>query len=217
MGMGKFSSPKIEALLNWYKIKEVNMMLDEGVSPAKVCQWINEQGFKISAPMVYEYRDFRKTQIANDINMESAINPINRDALFKADQESYVISKDIVKNELTVLDELIQRGWNNLKEKPDIPIQPQLMMKAIELKNNITKGSHDHLTNYGIQDLKTIEQGKFKAVLEALLAFVPEEQREAAVNAIDEAEENFYRGTEYFEEYMKAKEQQEQEIYGDPT
>ena len=214
MGMGKYNSPKIDALLNWDKIKEVNMMLDEDVSPRKVANWINENGFKISAPMVYDYREFRKLQIANDLSMESAINPIDRNALFKSDQESYIISKDIVKNELTVLDELIQRGWTSLKEKPDIPVPPQLMMKAIELKNNITKGGHDHLTNYGIQDLKTIEQGKFKAVLEALLSFVPEVQREAAIQAIDAAEEAYYRTTTYYLEYQKAKEQQEQEING---
>lgn len=214
MGMGKFNSPKIDNLLNWDKIKEVNHMLDEGVSPAKVCEFINENGFKISAPMVYEYRDFRKTQIANDINVESAINPINKNDLFKSDQESYVTSKGVVKNELTVLDELINRGWTSLVEKPDIPVPPQLMMKAIELKNNITKGSHDHLTNYGIQDIKTIEQGKFKAVLSALLTFVPEDKVDAAIQAIDEAEENFYKQTEYYPEYIKAKELQEQELNG---
>jgi hypothetical protein len=212
MGMGKYNSPKIDALLNWEKIKEVNMMLDEEVSPAKVCQFINENGFKISAPMVYEYRDFRKAQIANDLSMESAINPIDRNALFKSDQESYIITKGVIKNELTALDEIINRGWKDMLDKPDLPVTPQLMMKAIEVKNNITKGGHDHLTNYGIQDIKTIEQGKFKAVLSALLTFVPEEQRDAAIQAIDTAEENFYKNTEYYSEFLKAKEQQEKEI-----
>lgn len=214
MGMGKYSSPKIESLLNWDKIKEVNAMLDENVSPAKVANWINENGFKISAPMVYEYRDFRKSQISNDLTIESAINPIDKNALFKSDQEGYITSKDIVKNELSVLDELIQRGWNGLKEKPDMPVPPQLMMKAIELKNSITKGNHEHLTNFGIQEIKMVEQAKFKAVLEALLTFIPEEQREAAIESIDTAEEEYYRTTSYYEEYLKVKAQQEAELNG---
>lgn len=212
MGMGKYSSPKIDELLHWNKINEVNTMLDNGVSPSKVCKFINENGFKISAPMIYEYNTVRKSNIANDINFESAINPIDKNKLFEADEVTYVVNKDAVKNELDTLDEIINRGWRTLLKTPDMPVPPQLMMKAIELKNSITKGGHDHLTNYGIQEIKTIEQGKFKAVLSALLNFVPEEQRESAVNAIEIAEENYYKGTDYYESYLKSKMNQEEEI-----
>lgn len=212
MGMGKYSSPKIEELLRWSKIAEVNTMLDNGVSPSKVCKFINENGFKISAPMIYEYNTVRKTNIAKDINYESAINPIDKNKLFQADEVSYVVNKDRVKNELDTLDEIIERGWRTLLKTPDMPVPPQLMMKAIELKNNITKGGHDHLTNYGIQDIKTIEQGKFKAVLNALLNFVPMDKRNDAIDAIETAEENYYKGTEYYESYLQNKMLQEEEV-----
>lgn len=215
MAIGTFNSPKIEELLKWSKIAEVNAMLDEGVAPSQVCKWINNNGFKISAPMIYEYRDKRKLAMIKDINLETAINPIDKNQLFKGEPKQYISKKNGVKNELEVLDKIIQRGAQTLDDMDDLPISPQMLMKAIEVKNNITKGSHEHLTAYGIEDLKIVEQGKFQAVLGAVLQFIPEEQRENVINAIEVAEDEYYRTTEYYESYLATKAQQQQEV--EPT
>ena len=206
----KYTSPKLMELCNWTQIDKVNEMLDNGVSAHQVHKWINEQGFKISAPLVYDYKEKRQEAIIKDISVENVINPISKNALFKNTETtsvSYNASKDKVKNELHLLDEVMNRGFSTMVEN-DLTIPPQVMLKAIELKNVITKGAHEHLTESGVAELKAIEQGKFQAVLEALLKFVPEDKLDAAIMAIDEAEDNYYKGTEYYEEYLANKQRQ---------
>lgn len=206
----KYVSPKLMELSKWAHIDKVNEMLDSGISAAAVCKWINSQGFKISAPLVYSWKEKREQAVIEDLNVESIINPISKDTLFKGTSSAaagFAATKDKVKNELDVLDDIVQRGFKTLVDN-DLPVSPQLTIKAIETKNAITKGAHEHLTNAGIAELKAVEQGKFQAVLEALLKFVPQDQLDKALMAIDEAEDRYYKGTTYYEEYLANKRRQ---------
>lgn len=207
-------SPKLTELSKWTHIEEVNKQLDQGVSPAKVCKWINQKGFSISQPLIYDYDKIRKQAIVEGIQVTKVLNPIKRvPVITDEDKHSpqFQQRKDKVKNELDVLDQIIHRGYNTLQEFQDRPIPPKLMMDAISLKNNLTKGGHMNLTDYGIAYLKELEQGKFQAVLQALMSFIPEEKRDEAIQAIEKAEDEYYKDTDYYEEYLTAKEQAEQE------
>lgn len=204
------TSPKIEELLKWDMIEVVNSKLDSGESPAQIAKWINKNGFKISAPMVYQYRDVRRQAIIEGLQVENFFTP----AIISKSAKNFSLSssKDRVKSELDVLDVIIQRGYQTIKEFDDRPIPPSLLMRAIELKNKLTEGSHNNMTAYGIDYLKQMEQAKFQAILSVVLEFIPEERREEAITAIDKAEDEFYRGTEYYEEYLKAKGTQDENI-----
>lgn len=205
-------SPKLIELTEWSKINTVNKMLDRGDSPAQVTKYINKQGFKISAPLVYQYNKMRKQAVVEGTQVEQMINPIRKPVIKPVSEaekqtEKYKEQTGKLKNEIQALDRIINKGYETLLTLDDRPIPPKLMMDAIKLKNEITDGSHQHLTEYGISHLREVEQGKFQAVLTALLTFVPEEVREQAIDAIDKAEDEYYRGTDYYEDYLKAKEQ----------
>lgn len=202
------SSPKLLELTKWEKIDKVNSMLDDGVSPAKVCEWINKNGFSISVPLIYDYNKMRKQAIIEGIQVTKIINPIQRIPVINSKEkqtEHYQDNRNKLKNELDALDHLIQKGYETLITYNDRPIPPKLMMEAISLKNNLTKGNHMNLTDYGIEYLKELEQKKFQVVLETLLQFVPEDERNQAIEAIEQAEDEFYKDTEYYDEYLKAK------------
>ncbi len=202
------SSPKLLELTKWEKIDKVNSMLDDGVSPAKVCEWINKNGFSISVPLIYDYNKMRKQAIIEGIQVTKIINPIQRIPVINPKEkqtEHYQDNRNKLKNELDALDHLIQKGYETLIAYEDRPVSPKLMMEAISLKNNLTKGNHMNLTDYGIGYLKELEQKKFQVVLETLLQFVPEDERNQAIEAIEQAEDEFYKDTEYYDEYLKAK------------
>lgn len=202
------SSPKLLELTKWEKIDKVNSMLDDGVSPAKVCEWINKNGFSISVPLIYDYNKMRKQAMIEGIQVTKIINPIQRIPVINSKEkqtEHYQDNRNKLKNELDALDHLIQKGYETLVAYEDRPVSPKLMMEAISLKNNLTKGNHMNLTDYGIEYLKELEQKKFQVVLETLLQFVPEDERNQAIEAIEQAEDEFYKDTEYYDEYLKAK------------
>jgi len=205
MGMTVIS-PKLEELMKWDKIEEVNKKLDNGESPTKVANWANKNGLKISHPIMYKYKDLRKKAIIEGLQMQKFVNPFTD--VFKETKKTKLTNTktyEKVKNELEIIDEIIQRGYRFLMANKNFSVSPSLVMRAIDLKNKLTEGSHKFLTNYGIEYLKTLEQGKFEAVLKTLLEFVPEDKRDEALSEIERVEDEYYRNTEYYEEYLEAK------------
>ena len=85
-------------------------------------------------------------------------------------------------------------------------------MDAIKLKNELTDGNHGFLTNYGMEQLRAIEQNKYELIMNHLISYIPEDKRGEAVSAIEQIEDEYYQGTEYYEEYLRAKELPESEI-----
>ena len=79
------------------------------------------------------------------------------------------------------------------------------MMDAIKLKNELTDGNHGFLTNYGMEQLRAIEQNKYDLIIQHLISYIPEELREEAIDKIDEIEDEYYQTTDYYEEYLRAK------------
>lgn len=196
---------RLEKLVKWDKIDQVNEMLVSGVSPRQVSAWCKENGFDISHPKLYEYRDMLREAINKQITVEQmmGIGKYNRNPILL---QALGISpvKDLVKNELEVLDGIIQLGFNTLQANPTIRISDA--MNAIELKNKITKGTHGGLTSFGLEQLRELEQAKFAAILEVVLKYLPEEHHEEVYEAMADAEHAFYseRAPELLEEYEKA-------------
>ena len=200
---------KLEKLVKWEYVEQVNEMLINGISPHKVSAWCKEHGFVISHPKLYEYKEMLQTAIAKQITVERMLGigvpkrtPIQLQAL------GITASKDMVKNEIDVLDAIIQRGFNALTQNPAVKLQDA--MRAIELKNKITQGAHGGLTNYGIDQLREVEKAKFDAMVTVVMQYVPEDKHEELETAIATAEREYYEkhAPELLEEYEKAMQEE---------
>lgn len=204
---------RLEKLVKWDKIDEVNEMIMSGVSPRQVSNWCKENGFDISHPKLYEYRDMLREAVNKQITVEQmlGITGQNRNPILL---QSLGITpvKEIVKSELDVLDGIIQLGFNTLKSNPSIRMGDA--MKAIELKNKITGGSHGGLTNFGLEQLRELEQAKFTAILEVVLQYLPEDKHEEVYEAMAEAEHRFYveEAPDFLEDYENKVQQEMDEI-----
>jgi hypothetical protein len=203
---------KLEKLVKWEHIDTVNDMLMNGVSPHKVSEWCKEMGFTISHPKLYEYKALLQEAITKQITVERILGigvpkrtPIVLQAL------GLTSAKNLVKNEMEVLDAIVQMGYNALTNSPTIKIQDAL--RAIELKNKLTQGQHAGLTNYGLDQLRELEQAKFSAIVNVVLQYLPEEKHDELQEAIALAERTFYeeQAPEYLEEYERTLEEQLQE------
>lgn len=208
--------PKLKDLAVWEHIDEVNRMLDMGETPNSVHKWINKHGFKISPPLVYDYAKLRKYAVVNSMTMEKILGIEKSKQPKMKTGESFNQRKTKLTSELDAIDAIIDMGYNSIqtiwKDKP-IPIS--ILMQAIKLKNELTDNQHGFLTPYGIEQLTLMEKEKYQVLTDTLLQFVPEEQREEALNAMEEAEENYYKNcssSQYYEEYLRACGLSEEEI-----
>lgn len=191
---------KIEKLLKWEHRHEVDRMLAGGVSPQKVSEWCKDKGLSISKQKLYDYKDMLRRSASKKITIEQLLGlgetrrtPIILETLGMGEVQ------EIVKNELEVLDAMIQLGFNNIKKSPDVKMGD--VLRAIELKDKITGGAHGGLTMYGIDQLRELEEKKFSAILEVVMKYLPEDKLEEIHEAIENAEREFY--TEYAPEYLE--------------
>ena len=199
---------KLEKLVKWEHVDEVNEMLLNGISPHVVSDWCKDKGFSISHPKLYEYKEMLQTAIAKRITVERLLGigvPKRKPIILQA--LGIESAKDMVKNEMEVLDAIIQRGFNALAANPSIKIQDAL--RAIELKNKLTNGKHAGLTGYGLDHLREVEQAKFNALVEVVLKYLPEDKIDELQEAMAEAERNYYQNNapELLEEYEKTMEE----------
>ena len=195
-------SPKLIELTKWERIEELNEMLDTGMSPNFVADWVKKHGYSISAPMVYEYAELRKRSLSEGITMDRLLGSV-RNPIWNTDLELKKTLREKLQSELDALDLVIQRGYENLKNNEE-KISAGTMMAAIKLKNDLTEGTHGFLTNYGIQRLREVEMSKYALIVKHLLSYIPKEDRNRALVEMAELEENYYYNTDYYEEYLRA-------------
>lgn len=195
---------KLERLCKWDHVDTVNEMLMAGVSPHKVSDWCKENGFFISHPKLYEYKEILQTALARQVTVERLLgigvpkrSPIVLQALGVSQ------SKEMVRSEMEVLDAIIQKGFSMLLKAPEIKVGDAL--KAIEMKNKITGGGHGGLTGYGLDQLREIEAKKFEAIVSVVMKYLPEDKFEELQEAISAAERSFYEqeAPELVDEYEK--------------
>lgn len=204
-------SPKLIELCKWKHIQEVNNRLDAGDTPNSVCDFINANGFKISRPLIYDYARMRKKALVDGLNINHMIGIASQPIIDKDDPATKSSSQRL-KSEIDALDKVIQGGYNTLLEWNDRPIAPKTMMEAIKLKNELTGGNHGFLTNYGMEQLRAIEQNKYQLLMQHLISYIPEDKQQEAIDKMDTIEDEYYQTTDYYEEYLRAKGLTEPEI-----
>lgn len=204
---------KLEKLVKWEYIDDVNSMLLNGVSPKQVSEWCASKGFSISHPKLYEYKDLLQTAVTKHVTVERMLgigvpkrNPIILQAL------SLESAKHLVKNEMEVLDFIIQKGMAGLMSSPEVKVENAL--KAIELKNKLTEGKHGGYTGYGLDQLRELETAKFNALVAVVRKYIDPDKIPELEEAIATAEHEFYetKAPEYLEQYEQATQEQLDEI-----
>ena len=206
-------SPKLADLVRWSKIQEVNLQLDGGTSPAQVCKWINKNGFKISAPLVYDYEKIRQQAVLNGVTIEKllGISVVGRDASVKPGG-GYETKKNRLRNEIDALNRIIDMGYSSLDKYEGKVLPISVLMQAIKLKNELTDGYYMGLTEYGIQQLQELEKQKYDVIFDLLMNYIPEELHEKVKDEISVTEEEFYKRSDYYEEYLKASGLPDEEV-----
>lgn len=211
VGNGKIKlSPKLASLLKWEKISFANEMLDSGETPNAVAKWINKNGFKISLPLVYDYAKIRQQCVLNGMSMDTMLG-VSQNATVKQG-DKFNSKKEKLKNELDALNKIIEIGYNSLDHYVDKPMPVSILMQAIKLKNELTDGYFGGLTEYGLQQLTLLEKQKYDMLVEVLMKYIPDNKKEDATNEMAVAEENFYKHSEYYDEYLRASGLTEREI-----
>ena len=179
-------------------------MVDSGTSIPQVHHWVEEHGFNISVDYVRQYARMRKQNMVDGISMAHLIGVTGDSPQYDPNDPSTKATSEKLKSEIDALDLLIQKGYKTLTEIGDKPVSPGTMMAAIRLKNDLTDGSHGFLTNFGMEQLREIEQRKYALIIDHLMSYIPDEFKQEAANQIPAIEENYYYGTAYYEEYLKA-------------
>lgn len=196
-------SPKLVDFSRWSKINEVHRRLDEGMTPNALLTWILDNGYRISLPLLYDYARLRQQALVYGVSMAHMLGIAGKPIFDNADPVIQT-SRDKLKSEIDALDLLIQRGYDTLKQNPNEPIHPMIMMNAIKLKNELTDGNHGFLTNYGMEHLRDIETKKYSLIIDHLISYIPKNKQKDAVTKIRLIEDAYYQTTEYYEEYLRA-------------
>lgn len=198
-------------------IDEVNKMIEVKTSLKDIKAYLNKQGFNISTAYLGRYRKIRKSYSAEENNLEDFIKKAPVKKLIE-DQEKEIQSGSQVnklKSDLEFLDMVIQSGSDQLKtliKENDYLITIDNVFKAIELKDKLTDGALAGLTQFGIKNLQEITEQKYMQLLQSMFKHVPDNEKQKVLSELEEVEEEYYKGTDYYEDYLRNIGKTEKEI-----
>lgn len=198
-------------------IDEVNKMIEVKTSLKDIKAYLNKQGFNISTAYLGRYRKIRKSYSAEENNLEDFIKKAPVKKLIE-DQEKEIQSGSQVnklKSDLEFLDMVIQSGSDQLKtliKENDYLITIDNVFKAIELKDKLTDGALAGLTQFGIKNLQDITEKKYMQLLQSMFKYVPDNEKQKVLAELEVVEEDYYKETDYYEDYLRNTGKTEKEI-----
>lgn len=198
-------------------IDEVNKMIDIRTSLAKIKAYLDKESFTISTQYLSKYRRIRKSYSAEENNLEDFINKAPVAKLIE-DQEEEIQSgsqTNKLKSDLEFLDMVIQSGSDQLKtliKENDYLITIDNVFKAIELKDKLTDGALAGLTQFGIKNLQEITEKKYMQLLQSMFKYVPDNEKQKVLAELEVVEEDYYKETDYYEDYLRNIGKTEKEI-----
>jgi hypothetical protein len=198
---------------------KVDNMLDEGQTYDYIIEFCKENGLSISKASLTNYKKKREESIETGVPLLQLLDKRAKDNV------TYITNKEVdsfkkksdrpredgnlatvtsidkvnkVYNDLEFLDEVIAKGMKGLKSF-DVVDTP-LAMKAIELRAKITNNQLSGLSIAGLREIKLRNQARESALMECIMAFVPEDKHDALFEMMDEAESRFYENLDLSEE-----------------
>ncbi|MCW6702133.1 hypothetical protein NH288_08530 [Anaerococcus sp. NML200537] len=197
--------------------KQVNKMLDLGASYPEIRKYLKSKDFNISETYIGKYKRIRQSLTAEENSLEEFINnsPVSKliESQEKEMQEGSESNK--LKSDLEFLDMVIQTGSDQLKtliKENDYLITIENVFEAIKIKDKLTDGALGGYTNFGIKNLQEITENKYMALIRLMFNYIPTDKKEAALKDLELAEEDYYKQTDYYEEYLRSIGASEKEI-----
>lgn len=197
--------------------KQVNKMLDLGASYPEIRKYLKSKDFNISETYIGKYKRIRQSLTAEENSLEEFIgkSPVSKliESQEKEMQEGSQSNK--LKSDLEFLDMVIQTGSDQLKtliKENDYLITIENVFEAIKIKDKLTDGALGGYTKFGIKNLQEITENKYMALIRLMFNYIPTDKKEAALKDLELAEEDYYKQTDYYEEYLRSIGASEKEI-----
>lgn len=195
---------------------KVDEALDSGETYDYIIELCAEYGLEISKASVSRYKTKREEAIKEGVPLGEVLdlrkksgNVIdienkktdNVGAKGKSGADRYdetFKNIDTVFNDIQVLDDVIQKMANGLlyTEVVEVP----LGIRAIEAKAKITNNAMGGLSLIGLRELKLRASAKTEAMLAVILTYIPEDQHEEVLKAIEIKEQEYYENLDLTEE-----------------
>lgn len=198
-------------------IDEVNRMIDIRASLDEIKAYLDKQGFKISRAYLGQYRKIRQAYSAEENNLKEFINKAPIAKLIEEQEKEIQPGSETnrLKNDLEFLDMVIQSGADQLKnliKENDYFITIENVFKAIELKDKLTDGALGGLTQFGIKNLQEITERKYMQLLQSMFTHIPDDEKQKVLSELENVEEEYYKATDYYEDYLRSIGKSEKEI-----
>lgn len=196
-------------MARWDYAKEAHHLMDSGYSPKVISKFYEQKGFPVEETEVAQYMAIRKRVLLNNLTMERLIaSSIRTPAIKDKSIINVITTPDVdtsfLRNELDAVDAVIQKGYKTLVESDD-PVSPSLMLQAIKLKHDLTGGMLGGFTNYGLAELREIENQKSTLMMEHMMKYIAPEMRKQIVQELLQLEDDFYSSTPYYEMYLRSR------------
>lgn len=203
--------PKILTLIKSEHKDTVDQMLDNGLSFKKVKVYLDSKGFNISINYVSRYNKYRKGINVEEQNLDkfmgkSSISKVVIDGTLSSKGD--LTTSDKLKNDLEFLDTVIQTGAENLRvqiENNQAEITIDNVFDAIKIKDKITDGALAGMTSFGIENLTQMTEEKYMKLIKHMFRYIPQEDQKKLLKELDIVEEDFYKETDYYEDYLRSQ------------
>lgn len=186
-------TPKMNELAASPLAGKAHEMLDAGVSPRRVRQYLEENGFHVSDQFIYKYAAMRQTELLS-------LDEENAGELSEQDRKQ----RGRLLTEIQALDLIIEKGYEAIRNLEPEEITPKLLMEAIRLKNELTGGNHQFLTEYGFNSIRKLDTRRWEAVTQYMFAYIDDDKQTEVMEGIEKLERRIYRGTPFEADYDKA-------------
>lgn len=211
-------------LVQLYKNKKlctkVDNMLDEGLTYDYIIEFCKDNDFSISKASLTNYKKKREEAIETGTPLLQLLDKRAKDNVtYISDKQVNEFWKNTedgseeakamatvtdmtkvgnVYNDLEFLDEVISKGKKGLNAF-DVVDTP-LAMKAIELKAKITNNQLSGLSIAGLREIKLRQAAKETAMMQVIMAYVPEDKHDQLFEDLELAEKEFYENLDLTEE-----------------
>lgn len=215
------SSVLVQLYNNRKLVTKVDNMLDEGQTYDYIVEFCKSESLGISKSTLTNYKQKREESIETGVPLVQLLDKRVKDNVtYITDKVAdSIITQDFdepkggngggnpptnmdrvenVYNDLELLDEIIAKGAKGLSmfDVVDTP----LAMKAIELKAKITNNQLSGLSIAGLREIKLRQRAREAALMEVIAQFVSEDKQEEVLDALDQAEHDFYENLDLTEE-----------------
>lgn len=210
--------PIVHRLFQVEYIEVIGDMIVGEQSLRAIQRKFKEMGDPVSINSVRVFREayrkevVKKAKVTEYLQESTIAELVNKRKKYHEDDHA-----DQMKNDLDYIDRFLDIAYQNLTLQfeqvgPDMDIAFSDVFKAIELKDKLTDGHLGGMTKTGIDELQEITELKYITIIKYLISIVPKEKQADVLYTIDVLEEEFYKATPYYKEFLMTRGISDKEI-----